>query len=374
MFARLETRFSYMMDSTMNKQKRGTKIMMHKDIMIIGGGQAGLALGYYLQQKNVSFAILDAGARTGDSWRNRYDSLKLFTPRRYSSLPGLSFPGQPDGVPTKEEAANYLELYAQVFHLPIIHNIRITSLEKTRNGFYMRCDQGREYTASKVVIATGPFQRPYIPPFSRQLNRDITQLHSSEYRNPEDMKPGSVLVVGAGNSGAQIAAELSRHHRVMLAAGHQLNYKPLSILTKSIFWYYQKFGLIEAGPDTRRGKWLKKQTDQVFVPELKELILRDRVLLKPRVADAGGETIRFQDGTRAEPQNIVWATGFRPDYSWIKIEGLLNKHGYPQHNRGVSTAAGLYYIGLQWQSCRGSALMGWVRKDAEYLANELIPS
>lgn len=343
--------------------------MIEKDIIIIGGGQAGLSMGYFLQKNKCDFVILDAHERSGDSWRNRYDSLLLFTPRKYSSLPGLAFPGRPDELPTKDEVADYLEQYAQHYSLPLIFNTRVSLLKKIQNGFYIRSDQGDEYTAKQVVLATGPFQKAYIPAFSKDLNQDIYQVHSSAYRNPTELRPGSVLVIGGGNSGAQIAVELSKRHEVTISVGHKMSFKPLHLFRKSIFWYFDKFGLLGADVHSIKGSWLKKQPEQIYGLELKRLLKSKAVNMKPRAIRAEGDTIRFVDGSSIQANNVIWATGFRPDYSWVDMTGILEANGYPHHEKGVSSIAGLYFLGLPWQSRRGSALLGWVGQDAEYLMN-----
>lgn len=345
--------------------------MLEKDVIIIGGGQAGLSIGYFLQKHRCDFVILDAGGRTGDSWRNRYDSLVLFTPKMYSSLPGLAFPGRPDELPTKDETAEYLEQYARHYSLPIHFNTRVSLLKKTGDRFCIRSDR-EEYTAKQVVVATGPFQKAYIPPFAKTLKQPIYQVHSSAYRNPGQLRPGPVLVIGGGNSGAQIAVELAGRHEVTISVSHKMNFKPLSLFDKSIFWYFDKIGLLEADVRSIKGSWLKKQPEQVYGLELKRLLASGTVNMKPRAVRAEGDAIHFADGSSVRASNVIWATGFRPDYSWIDINGLLDSSGYPHHQKGVSSIEGLYFLGMPWQSCRGSALLGWVGQDAEYIANHLI--
>jgi putative flavoprotein involved in K+ transport len=297
--------------------------MIEKDIVIIGGGQAGLSMGYFLQKHKCDFVILDANERSGDSWRNRYDSLLLFTPRKYSNLPGLAFPGRPDELPTKDEVAEYLERYAQHYSLPLIFNTRVSLLKKIQNGFYIRSDQGDEYTAKQVVLATGPFQKAFIPAFSKDLNKDIYQVHSSAYRNPTELRPGSVLVIGGGNSGAQIAVELSMRHEVTISVGHKMSFKPLNLFGKSIFWYFDKCGLLRTDVHSIKGSWLKKQPEQIYGLELKSLLKSKTVKMKPRAISAEGDTIRFADGSSIQANNVIWATGFRHDYSWVDVKGLL---------------------------------------------------
>ncbi|MDF2961555.1 MAG: FAD-dependent pyridine nucleotide-disulfide oxidoreductase [Paenibacillus sp.] len=344
--------------------------MTQLDFVIIGGGQAGLAMAYYIKQTNLSFIVLDSNERSGDNWRKRYDSLFLFTPRMYNHLPVLHFPGDPNGLPSKDEAADYLELYAKHFELPVRFKTVVLLLQKTKNGFLIRTNQV-DYIAKNVVVCTGPFQKPAIPAFIHEISDDIYQVHSSSYHKPSELQRGSVLIVGAGNSGAQIAVELAKEREVSLSIGHKMSFKPLYILGKSIFWYFEKLGLLRADVQTRRGLWLKNQPEQIYGLELKRLLKNNRVQTKPRVVNAKGKTIIFEDGSIARPDNIVWATGFRTDYNWIDIAGAMKSDGLPDQKRGISPIPGLYFLGLPWQSCRGSALLGWVGQDAEYLWKQM---
>ncbi|MBO9597557.1 MAG: NAD(P)-binding domain-containing protein [Cohnella sp.] len=347
--------------------------MIRKEILIIGGGQAGIALGYYLRLKGADFAILDANLRTGDSWRGRYDSLRLFTPRQYSGLPGYSFPGDPRGAPTKDEAADYLEAYVDKFDLPVIYDTRIVGMKRVDGGFYLRSDSGEEFQADRVVVATGPFHRPFVPDISRFVGEDVVQIHSSVYRNAKDLQPGSTLVVGGGNSGAQIAVELAADREVTIAVSEPLSFKPLTILGKSMFWYYEKLGFMRAKMTSARGLLMQRQPNSIYGLELRGLLDRNRVSLKPRASTVDGDRVIFNDGSSAKFRNIVWATGFRSDYDWIRIEGLFHEDGTPKHRMGETEVPGLYFLGLAWQTCRGSALMGWVKHDAEYVAEKLFP-
>ncbi|MVO99951.1 flavin-containing monooxygenase [Paenibacillus lutrae] len=344
--------------------------MIEKEVVVIGGGQAALAIGYYLQQNDRDFVILDANPRTGDSWRNRYDSLVLFTPRMYCSLPGMPFPGAQDGLPAKDEAADYLEGYAQNFSLPVVSNAEVSLLQKRAEGFYVRSHAG-EFRAQQVVVATGPFQHPVIPAFAASLSPDIYQVHSSAYRNPAQLNDGSVLVVGAGNSGAQIAVELAREREVTISSSHRLSFRPLQIWGKSIFWYFNTLGLLQAGPASRRGRWLRRQAEQIYGLELKEEIEAGRVQVKTRALQAEGRTISFEGGSQLVVNNVIWATGFRSDYKWMDIPGALGSNGIPKHEEGVSPVEGMYFVGLPWQSGRGSALLGWVSRDAESVTRHI---
>ena len=222
-----------------------------------------------------------------------------------------------------------------------------------------------------MIVATGPFQLPWIPPFSNLLDPSVTQMHSAHYRNPADLRPGSVLVVGCGNSGAQIAVELARSHKVSLSAGRRINFMPLSIFGKSIFWWFDTLGILNAPSDSRVGRAVRKRPDPVFGFELKRLFRSERITLKPMTVGAEERTVRFSDGSTMKVENIIWATGFRSDYSWLHIPGALGEDGKPLHERGVSPVNGLYYVGLPWQTSRNSALLGGVGHDAKAIVQKI---
>jgi putative flavoprotein involved in K+ transport len=207
-----------------------------EEIIIVGAGQAGLSIGYWLKRQQRSFLLLEAGPRIGESWRQRYDSLVLFTPRRYSALPGLTFPGAPAGCPAKDEVADYLHTYADHFALPVQVDTQVVDMQKHAETFVLHTTQGI-YQAATVIVATGPFHHPRIPAFASALSPQVEQLHSASYHNPSQIPPGPVLVVGAGDSGAHIAAELARAHAVSLAAAHPLYFVSLTLLGKSLFWF-----------------------------------------------------------------------------------------------------------------------------------------
>lgn len=341
------------------------------DVLIIGAGQAGMALAYYLQQSGQDYVLVEANPRVGDSWRKRYDSLVLFTPRRYCNLPGMDFPGEPNTFPTKDEAADYLERYVASFDLPVMLNTKVNQLHKEKDYFIATTTQG-EIAARKVVVATGPFQKPYIPAFSAEIERNVFQTHSSAYIHPDQLQKGNVLVVGGGNSGAQIAVELQKTREVAISLSTNPAFKPLVIGGKSIFWFFDKLGLIQADIHSWRGKWLRSQPEQIYGLELKSLIHEKKITVFPKATSSSGRTLHFENSTHMKVDNIVWATGFRLDYSWLNIPEALDLEGKPRHERGVSPVRNLYYIGLPWQNRRGSALLGWVGLDAKQLVDELL--
>ncbi|QGG55037.1 flavin-containing monooxygenase [Paenibacillus sp. B01] len=340
------------------------------DVIIIGAGQAGLAVGYYLSQRNKSFIILERNASVGDSWVQRYDSLHLFTPRRYNSLPGFDFPGKLDGFPSKDEAALYLKAYTKEFNLPVRTSEHVLSISRENGGFQVNLTSEQLF-AHQVVIATGPFQEPAIPQFASSLPEVVNQMHSSEYRNASQLHDGSVLVVGAGNSGAQIACELTATHDVHLAASKSISQLPLTLLGRSIFWYFDKAGLMKAHKSTAVGKWLRKKPEYVYGNELRNRIRENKIIVHPRAVRADGKRITFSDQRSIEVSNVIWATGFKRNDAWIRIPGAFDSDGQIRHTDGVSSVQGLYYIGMQWQTSRGSSLLGWVKIDAQKIADKI---
>ncbi len=335
--------------------------------IVIGAGQGGLAIGYYLKNLNQHFLILDRSKDIGSTWSSRYDSLILFTPRQYSSLPGLKIAGSPQGYPTKDEIANYLITYRETFQLPVQLNTEVTRIRK-ENGHFIVKTKDQNYETKNVVIATGPFQKPRIPAFAENLSTNIYQLHSSEYKNPANLREGNVLIVGGGSSGGQIAVELSKERETYLSIGHKLKFMPLKIGSKSIFWWFDKLGIMDAAPQSWLGRKIRMNGYPIFGYELKNAIKQGKVIQKSRANYGEGSTIQFQDKSSLNVQNMIWATGFQSDYNWIDIEGVLDHQGRVLHKKGESKIPGLYFLGLPWQSCRGSGLLIGVGKDAQYLA------
>lgn len=335
------------------------------DLIIVGGGQAGLAMGYYMAQSARSFVILDGSPSVGYAWQSRYDSLRLFTPAQYNHLPGLPFPQAVDSYPTRDQVVAYLQQYAQTFQLPIELNTKVTGVTPIADGYLVETNRG-SYRARQVVIATGPFQRPFIPSIAKGLSPAVYQIHSTAYQNPAQLPPGPVLVVGAGNSGAQIAEELGRERPVLLSAGKRSPYLPQRILGKDLFWWLFRLGLMAASRDSWLGRKLR-QKDPLIGTDLRRL---SGVEMMGRTESASGASVTFAGGRSAEVSSVIWATGFRPDYGWIKAP-VLGADDWPVHQRGVTAAPGLYFLGLPWQHTRGSALLGGVGADAAYLAERI---
>ena len=340
----------------------------HLDVAVVGGGQAGLAIGYFLSQQGRRFVILERANEIAPAWRERWDSLTLFTPRRYSALPGLPFPGDPDGYPTRDEVIAYLEHYAESFGLPVELNSDVKELNRGGDGGFRLEAGGRAITADQIVVATGPFQTPYVPEAQREALQRSLPDPAVGYREPGAVPTGTVLVVGGGNTGFQIAKELSATHKVVLSIGSQQKPLPQRVLGRDLFWWLTKTRLLNKTVDSRIGRKLGMR-DTLIGSSPREMTKRYGVQLKPRLVDAEGRRVRFADGSELEVDAVIWATGYRSDYSWIELP-ILGEDGRVRHRRGVTDVPGLYFLGLTWQHTRGSALIGLVKDDAEFIAEQ----
>lgn len=339
------------------------------DVVVIGGSQAGLATGYHLAKRGLSFVILEAGPEIGHAWRSRWDSLKLFTPSQYSGLPGMPFPSPKDIYPSKDDVVAYLESYVSAFDLPVRLNAKVTSLTE-RDGGYLVTTVDEEYTASEVVVATGPFQVPFVPPVAGDLDEAVFQIHSADYRNPAQLPEGGrVLVVGGGNSGFQIAEELAATRKVDLAVGKRVPSLPQRLLGKDLFWWLSGIGFMKVSTESRLGRKLAKR--DVLIGSSPRGLRRSGVTLRKRLASAAGRHAVFDDGSEQDVDAIVWATGYRSDFSWIGVRGVRDESGGIIHRRGVTNAPGVLFIGLTWQHTRGSALIGFVGDDAAFIAGRI---
>jgi putative flavoprotein involved in K+ transport len=344
------------------------------ETVILGGGQAGLTVGYHLAQLGRSLVILDANECTGDSWRQRWDSLQLFTPAYLNALPGLEFPGPRHKPSTKDEMADYLEAYADRFDLPVRRGVRVDSVTKITDRFVVIAGDQR-FEADNVVVATGGYQAAYVPDFADQLDAGITQLHSSEYRRPSQLRDGDVLVVGAANSGAEIALEVSATHRTWLSGRHPGSEptRPGSradrLLTPPFWFFLSRFASV-TNPIGRR---MRPQMINMTVPlgrvRLKELDAAGVVRLPGTIAASDGRPV-MDDGRVVDVANVVWSTGYRPAFDWVHLD-VFDQEGRPVHDRGVTAEPGLYFIGLFFLSSLASSLVGGVGRDAEYITRHI---
>ena len=336
---------------------------------VIGGGQAGLAVGHYLAQQDADFVILDGASRIGESWRQRWDSLRLFTPAAYSGLPGMPFPAPPSHLPDKDEVADYLTRYAERFDLPVRLDMRVASLEHD-GGRFLLATRDCAFEADQVVVATGPFQQPKVPSVARRLSPDILQIHSSEYRNPFTLPDGPVLVVGAGNSGAQIALELARFRKVWLA-GRNPGHVPRRLLGRDLFdWVWPVIS--RATVDNAFGRRMRERAehgDQRIGIAERALTSAGIVRVRRLVDERGG--LPVCGDAVLEPAVIIWCTGFEPDYRWIRLP-VRDDSGAPRHRRGISVDVnGLYFTGLRYQHRVSSSLIGGVGSDAAFVATAI---
>jgi putative flavoprotein involved in K+ transport len=359
------------MSNVMNMSPAATRVERYETI-VIGAGQAGLAAGHHLAKRDVDLVILSDEARIGDNWRLRWDSLRLFTPARYSGLPGMHFPAPPDHLADKDEVADFLERYADRFDLPVRLRSRVRRVAWDGERFTVSLDDGSaRLEAENVIVATGAFRKPGLPAVAARLSSDIHQLHSSDYRNPFTLPTGPVLVVGAGNSGAQIALELARFRKVWLA-GRDTGHLPRAILGRDVFdwiWPVMK----RATLDTRIGRRLHGHARSggdalIGIPE--------RALKQAGVARVGRlDEVRgglpVCGDTVLDPRVIVWCTGFAPDYGWIDLP-VFGTDGFPRHRRGVvADAPGLFFLGLRFQHRMTSSLIGGVGDDAAFIAEQV---
>jgi putative flavoprotein involved in K+ transport len=335
------------------------------DALVVGASQAGLAMAWHLARQGLRFAVLEAGPEIGHAWRSRWDSLTLFTPAQYDALPGMPFPAPADTYPTKDPVAGYLQAYASAFELPVRLNARVTSLSRTEGGFEARTD-GEVFRARQVVVTTGPFQVPFVPPAAQRLDESVTQLHSAGYRRPQALPDGPVLVVGGGNSGFQIAEELAAAgRRVDLSIATKAPVLPQRLGGKDLFWWLTHVGLMRGTTESRLGRRMSSR--EFIIGSSRRKLQKKGIRFRPRLTGAGARTAHFADGSTLDTAVVIWATGYRPDHSWIQIPGVA-RDGQIAHQRGVTGVPGLYFLGLSWQHTRGSALLGFVGDDAAYLA------
>jgi putative flavoprotein involved in K+ transport len=345
--------------------------------VIIGGGQAGLSTGHHLAKRGVSFVILDDHARIGDVWRRRWDSLRLFTPARFAGLDGLPFPAPPFSFPTKDEMADYLETYAHVFHLPVRLGLHVDRVSRAGNRFLVLAG-GARFEAENVVIAMSAYQRPKLPSFADRLAPDIVQLHSNDYRNLDNLRPGAVLLVGAGNSGADIAMEAATTHRTYLA-GPDTGHVPFRIeglaarvvLVRLVLRVVFHRILSIATPIGRAARpgMLHKAAPLIRV---KPQDLRAAGIVRvPRVSGVKDGRPLLEDGRVLDVANVIWCTGFDAGFSWIDLP-VFSGNGDPRHEAGVANdEPGLYFVGLHFQYAYSSDMIHGVGRDAERIADAI---
>ncbi|MBX7445250.1 MULTISPECIES: NAD(P)/FAD-dependent oxidoreductase [unclassified Arthrobacter] len=345
------------------------------DTIIIGGGQAGLTLGHHLKQQQRNFLILDANQRSGDAWRQRWDSLRVFTPAKYDGLPGQPFPADPLSFPTKDEVADYLEGYAERNGLPVHHGARVERLWR-EGSHYVATTNGHRWEARNAVVATGVSQAPNVPGFAVELAPATVQLHSSQYRNPGQLQDGPVLVVGLGNSGAEIALEVARTHPTTVAGkpSGELPVKHGRTAARYALPVVRFLGLHVLTLGTPVGRKAAPTFTAHAAPlirtKTKDLAAAG-VRVVPRMAGVEDGQPVLADGARLEAANVIWCTGFRDDFSWID-PGLLDGGALPRQHRGVALdTPGLFFLGQEFLYAAASATLPGVGRDARYLARKM---
>jgi putative flavoprotein involved in K+ transport len=345
------------------------------ETIIIGGGQAGLSVGYYLAKRGRPFLILDASERIGDSWRKRWDSLRVFTPARYDGLPGWPFPAPARSFPTKDQVADYLEAYAARFDLAVRSGVRVDRLTKEGKRYVVTAGDHR-FEAENVVVASGVYQKPKVPAFAVELDPAIVQMHSAEYRGPHQLREGGVLVVGAGNSGAEIALEASREHQTWLS-GRDTGQEPTRpgsvpdrVLMPALWFIVTRVLTVK----TPIGRMVERKFRDRGIPLArvkKKDIAVAGIERAPRSVGSRDGLPVLDDGRVLEVGNVIWSTGFTYDFRWIDLPAF-DEHGHPVHDRGVvASEPGLYFVGLVFLYSLSSALIGGVGRDAEYVARHI---
>lgn len=361
-------RYSCMQIQRIKNMKQTTE---HINTIIIGAGQAGLATGYYLKKHNIDFLIFDDAAAIGESWLKRWDSLRLFTPARYNGLPGFSFPGNKKMFPSKDDMAAYLKEYATQFKLPVVLGTKVTAIERMHDHFEIRLAD-RSLTCTHVVVATGANPVPKIPMFDNQPDPRIFQLHTSAFTNPFDIPPGTVLVIGAGASGVQISIELAKSHKVYLA-GKPTFHIPDGVfkIAGRFYWWFINHVLTVNTPIGRKVRSKVLNGGGPLINVSVDDVSAAGVTMLPRLKGFIDGMPQFENNQVIACNTIIWATGFRPDFSWIKPD-VTDGSGWPATYRGVSSLCpNLFFVGMAFQYSLASGIIGGVGRDAAYVAKEI---
>jgi putative flavoprotein involved in K+ transport len=348
------------------------------DAIVIGGGQAGLSVGYYLGRQGMRFVILDANARIGDAWRNRWDSLHLFTPARFDALAGMPFPGNPDAFPTKDQMADYLESYARRFALPVRNGVKVDRLWREGNSYVVTAGDQR-FEAPHVVVAMSSYQRPRVPAFARELDPSIVQLHSLEYQRPDQLRDGGVLLVGAGNSGAEIGVEVAKTHRTWLAGRNpgEMPFRTnsrlaLRLLLPFMFRVIFHRVLTVDTPLGRKARPSVISKGTLLIRTRSAQLAAAGVERAPRVAGVRNGRPVLDDGRVLDVTNVIWCTGFDNGFSWIDLP-ILEDDGEPKHHRGIADdEPGLYFVGLHFLYSMSSTMIHGIARDAERVVATIV--
>lgn len=346
------------------------------ETVVIGGGQAGLSVGYHLARRRRPFVILDAHERIGDAWRARWDSLRLFTPAELDGLDGMPFPGLPDAFPRKDEMADYLEAYVARFRLPVRTGMRVTRVSRVGERYLVEAD-GHRFDADHVVVAMGSYQKSRVPEFAGELDSAIVQMHSSDYRNLAQLRPGGVLIVGAGNSGAEIAIELVRGGHQTWISGRDVGALPfrLDSMTARLFLRRLLFRVVfhrVLTLSTALGRKVHAKAAHGVTPLIRTKpndLQAAGVERVGRVVGVRDGRPLLADGTVVDAANVIWCTGYHPGFSWIHLP-VFGEDGDPRHDRGVVRGEpGLYFVGLHFLYAMSSPMIHGVGRDADYVAD-----
>ena len=358
----------------MNEQRR-----VRTGTLIIGAGQAGLAAAYHLSKRGLPFLVVDADQRIGDHWRNHWDSLRLFSPAAVDGLPGMGFPAKADDFPTGRAMGDYLETYAGRFDLPVMSGTLVERVRPATGGGFEVESGETTFVADHVVIATGAFRRPHVPGLALSLDPEIRQLHSSEYRNPSQLREGAVLVVGLSHSGADIAVDVAKTHRTHVSgkAAGEFPIKVTDTRRSLIGWFIVRFLATRVFTlRTPIGRRMAPHVRQGGAPLLR---VRSRDLVAAGVIRHDARTTgvidgkpMLEDGSVLDVANVIWATGFRPDYDWVDVSGFLGDDGWPVGERGISPAApGLYFLGVPFQWAFASMNVFGAGRDAKFIVDRI---
>lgn len=335
------------------------------DAVVIGAGQAGLATGYWLKRYGLRFVLLEADLAVGGSWTSYYDSLKLFSPARYSALPGLAFPGDPEHYPTRDEVVAYLRTYREHFSLPVVMEAEVVRVEQKQASFRTVLRDGRSFHSPAVIAATGSFRSPHLPELPGQARFRGQVLHARNYRQPAPFADQRVLVVGAGNSAVQIAVELARHARVTLATRGPVRFAPQRLLGQDLHFWLRVTGLDNAS-------WLSDQSTPVLDGgRYRQALKADSPARRRMFEHFTEDGVVWPGGEREGVDAVIFATGYRPRFPYLGKMGTLDKSGKPVQRRGVSPDPGLYFVGLSGQRNVASATLRGVGSDGAYIVKHL---